>query len=254
MGNVNLVSPKAMIEANGVVFLFGYKQFYMFDGTLQVLKCDVRRHVFEDINVGQIFKTYGVINSEYNEVTWFYPSLNSLEVNRYVTFNWQKAIWSFGSMDRTSGVDIGPVSNYPIYAGSDGYLYYHEFGWDADGKPLYAFLESGDIMIENRNRFVYVKNLVPDILESNRIVTLTVTTQRFPETYTRIFGPYTVDPGSPPVLDEQGNIITPPIAATDVIGTRIKGGQFSFTWTSNQKGARFEVGDLELEYLPVGTK
>lgn len=262
VANVKVLSPNAMVEANGVVYIMGDGQFYIYDGTLKVLKCEVRRHVFENLDYSQAFKIYGSINSAFNEIWWFYPV--SEEDDNYVVYNYQKDIWYFGTMDRTAFLDIGAGNGTPQAAGSDGYLYAQEYGFDANNEPMYAFLESGSmtissknsggVSVDSRNNFMYVKNLIPDLLETNTAVTLTASTRRFPDSPPVVYGPYTINPGSPAVLDDNGNIIVPAVYATDVIGTRIKGGQFSFKWEMNAKGAIFEVGSLKLLYLPTGTK
>lgn len=239
LGEARILSPNAIVEVNGVVYMMGDKQFYVYDGTIRVIKCEVRRHVFEDINLQQGFKVFGALNSGYNEVWWFYQSAAGTENDRYVIYNFQKNIWYFGELNRTAFLDTGEVGIYPIAAGSDNYMYNQEVGVDADGVGMDYFLESADMVIDQRNRFVYVKNIIPDLLESNKNIILTFTSRRFPQDPGYISRTYTITPG------------------TDVIGTRTKGGQVSFSYQNDpidSLGATFQVGDLEVQYLPTGVK
>lgn len=234
---IQVMSPNAMVEANGLVIIFGEEQFFVYDGTLRPLKCDVRQAVFYNFNYAQTWKVYGSHNTAFNEVWWWYPSQNSMENNVYVVFNYQKNIWYYGTMDRTAFSDTAEVLPNPIATGSDGYLYIHEAGYDADQYPLVAYLESGDVSIAERNRFVYVKNVIPDLLVNNTPILFSMTVRRFPESPPTFVGEFTITPN-----------------VTDVIGTRAKGGQVSIRYDITKLGAEFKGGDVELLIIPTGTK
>ena len=157
-----------------------------------------------------------------------------MENNVYVVFNYQKNIWYYGTMDRTAFSDTAEVLPNPIATGSDGYLYIHEAGYDADQYPLVAYLESGDVSIAERNRFVYVKNVIPDLLVNNTPILFSMTVRRFPESPPTFVGEFTITPN-----------------VTDVIGTRAKGGQVSIRYDITKLGAEFKGGDVELLIIPT---
>ena len=48
--NISIMSPNAAVIASGIVYWMGVDKFYMYDGRVQTLKCDLRRHVFGDLN------------------------------------------------------------------------------------------------------------------------------------------------------------------------------------------------------------
>jgi len=257
-----VIGPNSMVQANGIVYYMGEEQFYVFDGTLRVIKCDVRQAVFENINLNQFYKVCGALNTAFNEVWWFYPSAISDENDSYVVYNYLKNIWYFGTMDRSAFIDIGEVIPNPMATSPDGYLYAQESGLDADNEPMYLYLESGDMTIAERNKFVYVKNLIPDLVAINKPIQIYVTVRDFPQSSPRLFGPYNINPFTPAVLDQQGDVVTPAIAATDVIGTRAKGGQISLKYVQNDPAfpdmqnlnAQFEIGDIEVQFVPTGVK
>ena len=64
------------------------------------------------------------------------------------------------------------------------YLYIHEFGHDADGEPLNAFVESGGIGIADGDQFVHVSRIVPDFTfrgaQSSADITITLKGRDFP--------------------------------------------------------------------------
>jgi hypothetical protein len=118
--------------------------------------------VFNDLNQTQRSKIWAVVNGQYNEIWWFYPSEGSTEVDKYVAYNFLDNTWTTGSMARTSGVDSGVFQN-PIWASTDQYIYEQETGFSYGGATPFA--ESGAISIGAGERMVDVKELIPD--ESN---------------------------------------------------------------------------------------
>ena len=92
---------------NGVAYWMSKDAFFVFDGTVKKIPCTVQDYVFEDLNIAQATAVNVGINTQFNEVTWFYPSLSSDYVNRFVTYNYLENVWSIGSMARTAWTDIG---------------------------------------------------------------------------------------------------------------------------------------------------
>jgi hypothetical protein len=122
--------------------------------------------VLDDFNQGQAYKVLAFTNREFNEVGWFYPSGSSSENDRYVTYNYLEDVWSIGELSRTAWLDDG-IFEKPRAAGKDNslhYLYTHEDSDDADGLPMNnVFIESGDIDIEDGEKFGFVKRIIPDV-------------------------------------------------------------------------------------------
>jgi hypothetical protein len=173
----DLIGPNATATAVNTTFWMGSDNFYYYDGTVNRMPCTVREKVFLDLNFEQRYKVYAAINSENNEVTWFYPSANSSENNRYVTYNYAEKAWYYGTMARTAWIDRGFGDN-PIAASTDYYLYYHEVGSD-DGStnppsPIVTYIESSPVEIEEGERFAFVSRIIPDISFRN-------TPNQFPE-------------------------------------------------------------------------
>jgi hypothetical protein len=113
-----------------------------------------------------VYKVFGFLNKQFNEVGWFYPSASSTEIDRYVSYNYLEKVWSIGQLVRNAWLDEGLVE-YPraAYTASDvGYLYQHETGNDADGSPMTnVYIESGDFDIDDGERIQSVGRIVPDI-------------------------------------------------------------------------------------------
>ena len=74
------------------MFWMGRSEFYIYSGAVQRLPCTVRDFVFSDINEGELAKITVGSNTEHSELWWFYPSLNSGEVDRYVVYNYTEQV------------------------------------------------------------------------------------------------------------------------------------------------------------------
>ena len=163
---VGLIGPKAMVNSPVGIFWMDKKGIYNYGGQVQLVPCDVHAYVFGDLNESQVYKVFGFLNKQFNEVGWFYPSASSTEIDRYVSYNYLEKVWSIGQLVRSAWLDEGLVE-YPraAYTTSDvGYLYQHETGNDADGSPMTnVYIESGDFDIDDGERIQSVGRIVPDI-------------------------------------------------------------------------------------------
>ena len=166
IGMTTLAAPYAAIAANDVVFWMGANGFFQWDGRLAGLPCSVKDYVFNDLNWNQAEKIVSGSNMAFNEVWWFYPSLNSNENNRYVIYNYNEKVWSVGTIARTAWIDRG-IEDYPRAASTDRYIYFHELGQD-DGStnpfsPIVAYIESSPIEIGQGDQFGFVWRMIPDV-------------------------------------------------------------------------------------------
>ena len=162
----DIIGPNSVATAVNTSFWMGSDNFYYYDGSVNRMPCTVREKVFLDLNFEQRYKVYAGINSENNEITWFYPSANSTENNRYVTYNYAEKAWYYGEMARTTWIDRGFGAN-PLSTSSDNYAYNHEVGTD-DGStnppsPIVAYIESSPVEIEDGDKIAFVSRIIPDI-------------------------------------------------------------------------------------------
>lgn len=142
--DVSMISPNAAVNARGVVYFMDRRNFYVYNGSVQPVPCSVKEHVFSNLNQDQAFKVFAAENTDYNEVSWFYPvGSGNTEITNYVTFNYEENLWSVGTLARGSWVG-GTTRQYPLAAtavdGGSNYLYEHEVGYDADGEAMTAFI------------------------------------------------------------------------------------------------------------------
>ena len=106
---VSVVSSTSAANASNVVYFMGNDGFYVYSGSVTPLPCPVAAYVYDDFNTEQRAKVYSAVDSAFSEVSWFYPSSDSFECNRYVTFNYDEKVWYYGKYDMTE-MDNGLTS------------------------------------------------------------------------------------------------------------------------------------------------
>ena len=104
---VGMIAPNACINAPTGVYWMAEDGFYLYNGAVKRLECTVLSYIQENLNADQAFKTFALLNKEYNEVWWFYSSTqdSTNEISRYVIYNYLEGTWSIGQLSRTAWID-----------------------------------------------------------------------------------------------------------------------------------------------------
>ena len=164
--DASMISPNAAVDVGGVVYFMDRGNFFLYNGAVQVVPCTVKDYVFSNLNQGQAYKVFAAENRRFSEVTWFYPvGQDNTEITNYVTYNYAEGVWSIGTLGRGAWISSG-TRDYPIASsvidGGDNYLYEHEVGFDDDGQPMTAYIESGGIELADGEQFAFMKRIIPD--------------------------------------------------------------------------------------------
>ena len=163
-----LISPKAAVNSPTGVYFMSKNAFYFYNGAVQKLPCTVQDYVFSDLDLGQAFKCFATLNSEFSEVWFFYPSLTDStgEISRYVIYNYEEGSWSIGSLVRYAWLDTG-IEDKPLATAklsSVNYLLQHETGANDDTSSMDGvFVESADLDLGDGENFAFLKKLIPDL-------------------------------------------------------------------------------------------
>lgn len=174
----------AAIDAQAV--WMGADNFWIYNGYIQPLMCDVLDYVFSDFNRLQASKTYAVRDSANSEILFYYCSASSNEIDRCAVWNYKANYWNIGRPARTCGTDRG-IFTYPVFVADDGAVYEHEVGWSYDGAMPYA--EAGPIELGEGDRVVRAQKLITDE-DSRGDVTVTFYGRFAPNGPETTFGPY----------------------------------------------------------------
>lgn len=184
----SMIGPNAGVDVNGVSIFMGPDQFYVYDGVVRPLPCDVHAYVYGRINKVQRHKVYCATNKKFNEVWWFYPS--ATENDSFVMFNYEEKTWSIGDIARTSWSDDSVVFKYPIGTDENGSIFAHEYGTSADGSTYDYSLETGDIEIMNGQMLAHNRMLIPDWDRISGTHNVTIKTLGYPNRTAGTKGPY----------------------------------------------------------------
>ncbi len=253
--NCGIIGPHASADVNGVAYWMSKDAFFVFDGTVKKIPCTVQDYVFEDLNIVQASSVNVGINTQFNEVTWFYPSLSSDYVNRFVTYNYMENVWSIGTMARTAWTDIGtfekplatkydPLDNEatltPIYGLTAGrtHLYNQEDGVDANGEPIDAYVYSGYFDIGDGDQMLLMQKFIPDFKRQEGDLTVHLRLRPYPQASATpsSLDPYVISPG------------------TQFVSTRARGRQIQLRIESSDLGSWWRFGTMRVDIQPDGLR
>ena len=256
--NISIIGPNAIATASNIVYWMGTDKFYMYSGRVETLPSSVRQYVYDDIDLNQADQFFASTNEGYNEIWWFYCSLGSTTINRYVVFNHLERVWSYGEMSRTAWLD-SPLRNVPLATNYNQQLLYHETGND-DGttnppSPIEAYVQSSDFDIGDGHNFGLVSRIIPDITfdgsnGNEPTVTFAVRPRQFPGTN---YG--TADNQN--VTSTQNYISVPTYNVqefTEQVFVRIRGRQMAFKISSTTVGVAWQLGAPRIDVRPDGRR
>jgi len=248
--NISIIGPNAIMLASGVVYWMGIDKFYMYDGRVQTLSCDLRRYVFSDINFTQSIQVFAGSNEGFNEVWWFYCSKDSTAIDRYVVYNYIERAWYYGTMARTAWLDSG-LRDYPMAADYNNRVLYHEVGVDdvssGTAVGIDAYIESAEFDIQDGDRFMFVYRTIPDLTFSGS------TDGTNPEVVFSIYPKKSSgSPDGTPAADSIVGAIYPVNEFTPQIYTRFRARQAYIKVRSTKIGTAWQLGSPRLDIRPDG--
>lgn len=257
--NISCPSPNGVAYAGATMYWMGIDKFYVYDGSVRTLSCDLRAYVFDGINSAQPYLMFAGTNEGFSEVWWFYPSKDSQEVDSYVVFNYLEGIWYYGSLNRTAWLDSG-MNKYPMAATTNNRLVFHEYGVDnyeyADPQPIAAYIESAEFDIEDGDKFGFVWRVLPDI-------TFRTSTAETPKVVMTLYPRKNSGAPRNSPLSEGGNssgtvtkgaVSIPVETFTGQVPIRIRGRQLVMRVESTELGVAWQLGFPRLDIKPDGRR
>ena len=251
--NCGAVGINAAVDVSGISFWMGNDSFFRFDGAVKKIPCSVQDYVFDDINVNATGDVFCATNTDFNEVMWFYPSADSLQIDRHVTFNYAENLWYTGSLSRSTWADRSVYSNpyatefdssdttatiSTIYGNKAGrtFVYAHEEGVNDAGSAMTAYIESGDIDIADGDNFMSISRFIPDFKNQVGEVDVTVKSRPYPATTQTTHGPFAI------------------ATTTTKQDTRIRGRQLALRVSSDAVDDKWRYGTLRFDGKPDGMR
>jgi hypothetical protein len=256
--NSSIVGPNAVVTVHDITYWMGVDKFYVYNGRVQTLPCELRQFVYDDINLTQQFQFHAGINDAFSEVWWYYCSANSDTIDKYVVYNYLENVWYYGNLARTAWIDT-PLRQVPVAAGYGGQILYHETGND-DGSvnppaPIECFIQSSDFDIGEGHNFGFVWRIIPDLtFDGSTTPTPSADFSVRPRQF----------PGSPygaannPAVTSNNNYNTQRTynvqLFTPQVNVRLRGRQMAMRVGSTGLGVAWQLGAPRIDIRPDGKK
>jgi hypothetical protein len=255
--NISIISPNAVAQASGIVYWMGVDKFYAYDGRIQTLNCDLRRFIFQDINLTQESQVFAGTNEGFNEIWWFYCSANVTAVDRYVVYNYLEKIWYYGTLARTAWLDSG-LQPSPLAATYSYNLVNQEQGLNDNETgtvaAINAYISSSEFDIGDGHNFGFVWRVLPDLTFEDSVNSPTGV---LPTVTMTLYGLANSGSGqtstaAQPVVKGNTYVLTEEF--TGQIFTRMRGRQMIFKIGSNQIGTAWQLGAPRIDIRPDGRR
>jgi len=250
--------------------------FYRFDGTVTMIPCLVQDFVFTTIgegNTGINFTAGDIVfsglNNLFSEVSWFYPTADSNQINRFVSYNYDEKTWTTGSLARTTWEDseifknphatkydetiIPTVPTINGVSAGASYYFQHEVGKNeviyltsnnTTSIAISSYIRSGDFDLDvdgDGEYFIKVRRFIPDFKNLTGSVDVTIYLKSYPADSTIVKGETFVGPFT----------IT---TSTDKVDTRARARLASIQIESDGIDANWRYGIFRMDSQPDGRR
>ena len=232
------ISENCVSMVEGAAYWMTSNNFYVYDGSVQSLECPVHETVFDNLSKSQIEKVMSGTNTKFNEVWWFYPSLNSTTIDKYVIYNYLDQTWSIGSsLQRTAWNDYN-IFLTPLAADTDGYIYEQESGYNNVNTAMTAFIETGFFNgDEAGNNMFFLDKIIPDTkFESGTDIKFQLKSKRYPNGTETTKGPFTLT------------------SSTNKLNLRARGRSFQTKYFSDTVDTQWRLGTWRAQAQADGTR
>lgn len=196
------ISPQAAGVLGGVPFWLSPYEFWMYAGEPRIIDCPLRDSVFKNFNQLQQSKVVCAINTEWSEVTWFYPSAGATDNDSYITLNVDEMArsgalnaWYGGKMNRSAWIDDN-IFGSALGGDTLGNVWSEEQGNTANGMAMPWSIRSGYVDIANGEDYSFLDLIIPDLVLTGGQCAYTIFAIVNPTDTPQQFGPYTVTQGT----------------------------------------------------------
>lgn len=230
--NCGIIGPEAIAVTEQFAAWLGTLSFWIFDGTVKQLPCEVLDFYLKDHDQSQRSKTEAFTLADYSEIWWLYQSKAAAfkEPDSYIVFNYAKQVWYTGRISRTLGIGNNPLA-YPLMVSPGGHVYDHEVP-SAGRDSRIPFISTGPLELENGKRLLGLAYIYPDEqLDGDVLMELNVRDMpKMPVRYSRQF------------------TLSSPTSTQGVMGRDIRMKLYGSGANPN-----WVIGDFRVEPLEVGT-
>ena len=237
-----LISQKAVATISGTSYWMGQSQFFSYsaDGGVAPLICPVWDDIFPVIDTTQLEHIRAAANSNFNEVSWFVPTVGGNIIEAKLNVLLGQVAWDVSTLPRSAWINqsvIGP----PVGADpTTNFILQHETSNDADGQAMDSFFQTGYFVMSEADVLLFVDQVWPDFkwgygTSTNAEVLLTFFVAEYPtDPNPQQYGPFT--------LSQAVQYVTP----------RFRGRLVSLRFESVDVGTWWRLGAVRYRYAPDG--
>ena len=233
--NCGALSHTSIVAYGGEFFWMGETSFWRYrGGQPEPIQCLISRSVFQNLSEGNRVKATAMLNKQFDEIWWYYPSEGANENDKCLIFNTKTGDFSGPFTLARSAATVDAELVKPLAAWSTK-IYEHENGETADGNAMTdPYVITPPIETDSGNVISKVRRILSDHQATNGI-RVSILSKRGPQDSTKEYGPYEMANG-----DFEKAIL------------RVKGRQFQLKFQPHSSGGFTRVGDTRLDIFPGG--
>lgn len=246
--DITVMSPDSIVQYEQLFFWVGIDQFYFYGGTVSTLPNTMSSDwFFNNVNLSQRSKVWGMVLPRYKEIWWHYPSGTSTECNAVIIYNTELKVWYDSIISRSCGLSPSTFP-YPLMCDSqtiaNNYgIWMHEYQYDqfylGNIVAIPSFFETHIMTLfnsdPNQNRLMRSRRIEPDFVQSGDMTVIVNNGMYASDSSAngRLIsnGPYTFDGNTRKIDDvnSQGRLV-------------------SFVFSSDIVGGYYELGKTLLDF------
>lgn len=174
-----LVSPNAAITVAGAAYWMGQDTFWMYNGAVARMPNveDIRKWLFDQIDINMGYQCTAIYNPEYHEV-WFFVTIQGQTTPTLgVIFSLDLQCWAPLYFGRTGGSHYTQGDTRPYMGDFSGFIYQHENTNDNDGAILPFSMTLAPMSMTKGGKYnLRVQYIVPDFFQQTGDLSITLTT------------------------------------------------------------------------------
>lgn len=162
------ISRDAGVVVNDIEFWMGRNSFFVWNGGVSELPCDVKEDVFgvaaaptRGINRTWQHLVRCAHIAEFNEIWWAFPQGTAAENSKIVAYNYAERTWNLHSLERLALLARLEGFPYPLMTDGSGNLWQHEKGTTRSGAGT-IFAQSGPVEFGDGEDILYAHRMIPD--------------------------------------------------------------------------------------------
>ncbi len=133
-----LISPNGAVTAGGVGYWMGQDNFWFYNGTVLPMPNveDIRKWLFDQIDINMGYQCTAIYNPRYDEVIFFVTIIGQTTPTIGLIYSIDQQCWAPLTWGRAGGTHFTQGDTSPYMGDVSGFIYQHDEGLDADGVAL----------------------------------------------------------------------------------------------------------------------